>query len=121
MGEPSDPYDSLSHLIHSFRTALERDNRMCLCGLMAAEYDDLPDAVRAEVIGFADDIVAWVSQVLTKLDASSSSDSVKQHAFAIYAAIAGAQLTARGRDDITIYDWVIEGYRRSGLIPTQRR
>ena len=118
LGEPIEPYESLAHLIGNFRLALERNNLMCLCGLMAAEYDDLPESVKAEVTGFADDLVAWLSQILSLLDPSRPSDAIRQHAFAIYAAIAGAQLTARGRGDITVFDTIIEGYRRCGLIPT---
>lgn len=119
LGEPDDPHASLAKYVAIFRMALERDNRMCLCGLMAAEYDDLPDAVKTEVTGFADDNVAWLSRVLSLLDPSRPSEAVNQHAFAIYAAIGGAQLTARGRGSLAIYDSIIEGYRRSGLIPTK--
>ena len=118
LGEPADARDGLAMLIGNFRLALERDNRMCLCGLMAAEYDDLPDSVKAEVRGFADDVVGWLSQVLSRLDPRRSSNTIRQQAFAIYAAIAGAQLTARGRGDITVFDSIIEGYRVCGLIPT---
>jgi TetR/AcrR family transcriptional regulator, transcriptional repressor for nem operon len=119
LGEPAEPYGALAHLIGNFRAALERDNRMCLCGLMAAEYDDLPESVKVEVTGFADDIVAWLTQVLQRLDPSRARKAVQQQAFAIYAAIAGAQLTARGRGDIAVFDSIIEGYRLGGLIPTQ--
>ncbi len=115
--DPVDPIAELTRYIAIFRSALERDNRMCLCGIMAAEYDDLPEAVKAEVTGFADDNVAWLSGVLSLLDPSRSSEALNQHAFAIYAALLGAQLTARGRGDIAIYDRIIEGYRLSGLIP----
>lgn len=119
LGEPDEPYACLTRIIDGFRLTLERDNRMCLCGLMAAEYDDLPESVKAEVKGFTDDIVAWLSQVLALIEPSRSSDAIRQQAFAIYAAIAGAQLTARGRGDITVYDWIMEGCRLSGLIPTE--
>src|SRR5690348_362807 len=36
----------------NFRDALVNDNRMCLCGIMAAERDQLPAEVRAEVDRF---------------------------------------------------------------------
>jgi len=119
LGEPSDPYADLARFVENFRVALERNNRMCLCGIMAAEYDDLPESVRGEVTGFADDLVAWLSEVLALLEPSRPRDVIGQHAFAIYAAVSGAQLTARGRGNIAMYDAIIEGYRRSGLIPTK--
>jgi TetR/AcrR family transcriptional regulator, transcriptional repressor for nem operon len=119
LGEPSEPYACINRFVESFRLALERNNRMCLCGIMAAEYDDLPDAVKAEVVGFADDLVAWLSQVLARLDPFRSGDAIKQHAFSIYAAVGGAQLTARGRGNVSVFDQIIEGYRLGGLLPTE--
>lgn len=117
LGEPTDPQASFALLIANFRAALEHNNRMCLCGLMAAEYDDLPDAVKVEVKGFADDVAAWVARVLRLLYPAQPEEAIAQQAFAIYSAILGAQLTARGRGDIGAYDRIIEGYRASGLIP----
>jgi TetR/AcrR family transcriptional regulator, transcriptional repressor for nem operon len=102
-----------------FRRALERDNRMCLCGIMAAEYDDLPEAVKVEVVGFADDNIAWLGRALLRLEPAPSRDAVDQRALAIYAAVGGAQLTARGRGSIDIYDQIIEGYRSCGLLPSR--
>lgn len=98
-----------------FRMALENDNRMCLCGILAAEYDDLPDAVKVEVSAFADVNVAWLTKVLAL--ASGGIDKPQQRALAIFAAIGGAQLAARSRNDIAVYDAIIESYRASGLIP----
>jgi TetR/AcrR family transcriptional repressor of nem operon len=36
---------------------------------------------------------------------------------AIFAAIAGAQLVARGGADLALYDALIESYRAAGLLP----
>jgi TetR/AcrR family transcriptional repressor of nem operon len=119
LGEPRDPYESLTRYVAIFRQALERDNRMCLCGLMAAEYDDLPDAVKVEVTGFADDNVAWLTRVLALADPSRSAEALREHAFAIYASIGGAQLTARGRNSLALYDSITKAYRSTGLIPSR--
>jgi TetR/AcrR family transcriptional repressor of nem operon len=40
-----------------------------------------------------------------------------QRAYAIYAAISGAQLVARGRSDISLYDTIVDCCRSSGLLP----
>lgn len=117
LGDPVEPYECLARYVAIFRSALERDNRMCLCGIMAAEYDDLPEEVKAEVKAFADDNVAWLARVLSLIDPAKSGEALSQQAFAIYAALGGAQLTARGRGDIAVYDRIVEGYRRSGLVP----
>ncbi|MBN9596202.1 MAG: TetR/AcrR family transcriptional regulator [Afipia sp.] len=111
-----DPLSCLRQYPNIFRKALENDNRMCLCSFMAAEYDDLPDAVRTEVQAFADVNVAWLSKVLSAAGVTDASES-EQRARAIFAAIAGAQLIARSRSDVFLYDGLIESYRSAGLLP----
>jgi TetR/AcrR family transcriptional regulator, transcriptional repressor for nem operon len=83
---------------------------------MAAEYDDLPNAVKEEVQTFADVNVAWLGKVLSAAAVVDAGES-EQRARAIFAAIAGAQLMARSRSDISLYDSLIEGYRAAGLLP----
>src|SRR4051812_46438861 len=41
-----------------------RDRRMCLCGMLAAEYDTLPEPMRRAIIGFFDDNETWLRAVL---------------------------------------------------------
>lgn len=110
-----DPAACLSRYTANFRRALENDNRMCLCGILAAEYDDLPDAVKIEVKAFADVNVAWLTKVLALVPGGI--DRPGHRALAIFAAIGGAQLAARSRNDIAVYDAIIGSYRASGLIP----
>ncbi|EJL50502.1 transcriptional regulator [Rhizobium sp. CF122] len=100
-----------------FRSALANDNRMCLCGIMSAELDDLPTEVRIEVDKFAAMNVGWLSKVLSRAKPSASDQDLQEHAMAIFAAIEGAQLVARGCRDIGIYDRTIRAYRATGLFP----
>jgi TetR/AcrR family transcriptional repressor of nem operon len=58
-----------------------------------------------------------MTRVLATTEPEASGESRNERAMAIYAAIAGAQLIARGRNDIAVYDRAIETYRGSGLIP----
>jgi TetR/AcrR family transcriptional repressor of nem operon len=99
-----------------FRAALANDNRMCLIGIMSAEHDDLPDKVQAEVATFSDVCVDWLSEVLS-IGGGKSAAAVRDRAFAIFGAIQGAQLVARGRKDIALFDRMIGTYRTAGLIP----
>lgn len=110
-----DPADMLERYPGIFRKALENGNRMCMCGQMAAEYDDLPDEVKVEVKGFADDHMAFLAKVLTAAKPKANSDAIKQRARAIYASVTGAQLLARSRADLKAYDETIEAYRAMGL------
>ncbi len=116
LAETSDPAGCLRRYPEVFRKALATGNRMCLCSFMAAEYDDLPDQVKREVQAFADVNVAWLSRLLAAAALVSAADS-ESRARAIFAAVAGAQLIARSRSDIALYDSLIDSYRTAGLLP----
>lgn len=116
LARTGDPLRCLHQYPDIFRKSLESDNRMCLCSFMAAEFDDLPDAVKKEVQAFADVNVAWLSRLLSAAGVVGAEES-KGRARAIFAAVAGAQLMARSRSDIVLYDALIESYRMAGLLP----
>ena len=101
-----------------FRNTLLNENRMCLGGIMAAEYTDLPVEVRAEVVKFSEANVRWLAQVLSREKASGvPSKAIQDRALAIFAAIQGAQLVSRSRNDISAYDKMVAAYRTAGLLP----
>lgn len=111
------PLDSLRAYPSIFRTSLEDGNRLCLSSFMAAEYEDLPAEVMGEVKAFADINVAWLKQVL--MDAHlGDAEQCERRARAIYTAVAGAQLIARTRLDIGLFDELIDSYQVAGLMPT---
>lgn len=116
LAESADPIDCLRRYPGTFRKALESGNRICLCSFMAAESDDLPEIVTREVQTFADVNVAWLSKVLSASGVVGSEAS-EQRARAIFAAVAGAQLIARSRSDVAVFDELIESYRLAGLLP----
>ena len=116
LAEASDPVSALRQYPKIFRRSLEAGNRLCLCSFMSAEYDDLPEPVKKEVQAFADANVAWLSKVLSAADVVSPEKS-EARARAIFAAVAGAQLMARSRSDISLFDALIESYQATGLLP----
>ena len=111
-----DPLEALHRYPEIFRRSLSSDNRMCLCSFMAAEYDDLPDPVKTEVQAFADVNVAWLGKLLAAAGTVETKD-VQARARAIYSAVAGAQLYARSRSDISLFDAMMDSYRSAGLLP----
>jgi len=117
LADNPDPAAALRRYADVFRVALANGNRMCLCGIMAAEYDDLPEAVRAEVKAFADVNVGWLAKVLARGETAANPAAIDRRALAIFAAISGAQLVARSRGDIAVFDVIVESYRAAGLIP----
>ncbi len=116
--EIADPNRCLHNYPDTFRKSLESENRLCLGSFMAAEYENLPDPVKKEVQTFADVNVAWLSRVLSAATAMNSEEREKR-ARAIFAAVAGAQLMARSRSDIALFDELIESYREVGLLTVQ--
>jgi TetR/AcrR family transcriptional regulator, transcriptional repressor for nem operon len=112
-----DPRWCMDRYVEIFRAALANDNRMCLCGIMGAEYDDLSPAVRTEIDAFAQVNIAWLERVLALAKPKRGKAALREQAVAIYAAIEGAQLIARSRGDITAYDQAVRAYRATGLLP----
>jgi TetR/AcrR family transcriptional repressor of nem operon len=115
--EFEDRKSRLARYTDLFRQALLKENRMCMCGIMAAEYGDLPAEVRVEVDRFTEANVRWLVEVLSPRKGATDAAAVKQRALAIFAAIEGAQLIARGRGDVAVYDAIVTTYRTTGLIP----
>ncbi|MCI0992314.1 TetR/AcrR family transcriptional regulator [Pseudomonas corrugata] len=111
-----DPKRCLQLYPSIFRTSLQNGNRLCLSSFMAAESEDLPEEVMREVKAFADVNVKWLAQVLADLGAGDT-PTCERRALAIYTAVAGAQLIARTRGDIGLFDDLISSYQESGLIP----
>jgi TetR/AcrR family transcriptional regulator, transcriptional repressor for nem operon len=101
-----------------FRNTLLNENRMCLGGIMAAEHKELPVEVRAEVVKFSEMNVRWLIKVLSLgKSARVATKAIQRRALAIFAAIEGAQLVARSRGDVSVYDEIVEAYRAAGLLP----
>jgi TetR/AcrR family transcriptional repressor of nem operon len=98
-----------------FRRALENGNRMCLCGVLGAEYDELPDSVKDEIEGFVEDNVTWVAGMISASRPVSHEDA-RSRALAIYAGLSGAQLVARSRGDISAFDVIARSYGSCGLL-----
>ncbi|MFZ3485716.1 TetR/AcrR family transcriptional regulator [Sphingomonas sp. 3-13AW] len=114
----ADPRAALSRYPEVFRRSLESDNRLCLGSFMSAEHDDLPEQVIKEVLAFTDVNLSWLAKMLVSAGAVHSDVEAETRARAIFAAVAGAQLMARSRADIRIFDTLMEDYRRAGLLPS---
>jgi TetR/AcrR family transcriptional regulator, transcriptional repressor for nem operon len=111
-----DPETCMARYTDVFGNTLRNDNRMCLAGIMAAEHKELPEEVRSEVVKFGEMNEDWIARVLTKRG-SAEPEERRRRARAIFAAIEGAQLVARSRGDVSVYDEIVATYRRTGLIP----
>jgi TetR/AcrR family transcriptional regulator, transcriptional repressor for nem operon len=84
-----------------------RGKRMCMCGILAAEYQTLPKPMRSAVISFFDENQKWLAQVLTggktdhTLTYSGDPEDVAQ---GILSTLEGAMLVARPYGDLTRFN-----------------
>jgi TetR/AcrR family transcriptional repressor of nem operon len=84
-----------------------RGQRMCLCGMLAADQLTLPDSMKAPVLEFFDRTVAWVAAVLERGVADGSLapiGSVTEAAKTLVWSIEGAMLVARAYDDVPSFE-----------------
>jgi TetR/AcrR family transcriptional repressor of nem operon len=89
-----------------------RGHRMCLCGMLAAEYQTLPDPMRDAVIAFIDLNEAWVQKVLSDGQRAGSitlAGPASDAARLIVSGLEGAMLVARPYGDLARFDTAAEG------------
>lgn len=75
-----------------------RQERMCLCGMLAAEYETLPSPIRDAVVAFLNDNEAWLALVLEHGHEDGSlrfSNTAADTARSIVSGLEGAMLVAR--------------------------
>lgn len=80
-----------------------RNQRMCLCGMLAAEYPTLPGAMQASVVTFFDQNEAWLQNVLEQGRDDGSlnfTGSPRDAARMIISCLEGAMLVTRPYGDI---------------------
>jgi TetR/AcrR family transcriptional regulator, transcriptional repressor for nem operon len=89
-----------------------RGRRMCLCGMLAAEYQTLPEPMRAAVIAFIDANEAWVEKVLSdgaRAGSIALAGRASDAARLIVSGLEGAMLVARPYGDVARFDTAAEG------------
>jgi TetR/AcrR family transcriptional regulator, transcriptional repressor for nem operon len=75
-----------------------RNERMCLCGMLAAEYQTLPAPMQGAVVRFFDDNEAWLAGVLEdgrRAGSVRSDGDARDAARMIVGALEGAMLVSR--------------------------
>lgn len=84
-----------------------RGHRMCVCGILAAEYQTLSEPMRTEVIRFFDENQKWLVAVLDQgkaddtLNITAPTDEL---AHSIISTLEGAMLVARPYGDLAIFN-----------------
>jgi TetR/AcrR family transcriptional repressor of nem operon len=97
----SDASAQIEAYIDLYREVLAAD-RMCLCGVLAAEYPTLPDSMREAVQRFFDRNERWLVAVLETGPENhrlNSADSARDTARMIVDTLEGAVMIARAQHD----------------------
>lgn len=87
-------------------------DRMCLCGMLAAEYATLAKPMRTAVVRFFDLNEAWLAAILTQgrsVGTIQLSGSEHDAARVILSGLEGAMLMSRPYDDLQRFHAVAEG------------
>jgi TetR/AcrR family transcriptional regulator, transcriptional repressor for nem operon len=84
-----------------------RLKRMCLCGMLAAGYETLPEPMRQEVVQFFDENEAWLVRVLEQGRTAGTiafNGSASVVAQSIISGLEGALLIARPYGDVSRFE-----------------
>lgn len=84
-----------------------RHDRMCLCGMLAAEYETLPAAMREPILRFFERNEAWLCTVLKEGRADRSmrfEGTAEDGAQTLLGGLEGAMLVARPYRDVTRFE-----------------
>ncbi len=84
-----------------------RGKRMCLCGMLAAEYQTLPKPMRQKVIRFFDENEEWLTHVLKQGRQEGTlafTGSAKEAARMIVVGLEGAMLVTRPYGDVARFE-----------------
>jgi TetR/AcrR family transcriptional repressor of nem operon len=106
----ADARDKLRRYARIYADVL-RANRMCLCGMLAAEYATLPKPMREEMRRFFDENERWLATVLEQGRASGSlqfTGAALDVARAIVGSLEGAMMIARSYGDVARFQVVAD-------------
>ena len=102
LGDPAAPGTSeratIEKLAAAFRAAARHERRMCLCGLLGAERDGLPEPVRGSVARFFERLLAWLE------GAFGAEPRARARALNVVATLEGALVLAHALQDPDLFD-----------------
>lgn len=93
-----------------------REQRLCLCGMLAAEYQTLPEPMRESVRQFFDENEAWLTKILAEGRATEElyfGGAPQDAARMLVGGLEGAMLLARPYGDISRFQSAAHALLRS--------
>ncbi|QEH36244.1 HTH-type transcriptional repressor ComR [Aquisphaera giovannonii] len=105
--EEDDANRRLARYVSVFRATLEVGNRMCLCGMLAADATTLDPSIVADLRSSLGDHEAWLEALLHRGEEAgvmAASGDLREEARLILSSLEGAMLLARTFDDPGRFD-----------------
>lgn len=104
LGEPSAESDPIVRYTQLFQDSLINDDKMCLCGLLGAQSETLPDKVRVEVKRFFNENLAW----LERAHAAMGESNPAQAAIVTVSLLEGAMMISKALNDHSYFENAIQ-------------
>lgn len=101
--EQGSPKALIEGYIDACRTAIVKQDKMCLCGMLGAEIAALPDNVVRETRIFFEKNVEWLAAVYGR-KANVGRAGALRKAYGAVATVEGAMILARTLDDMTAFE-----------------
>ncbi len=117
------------HAYATLYTEVMQAERMCLCGMLAAEYHTLPKGMRTAVTRFFDENEAWLEGILREGETDGTlrlRGAAREEARSIVSGLEGALLVARSYGDPSRFQTaarrLLAGLADGdGIVPAPRR
>lgn len=106
IGEPQTPLDAFDRVAALFRQSILVENRMCLCGVFAAEKDGLPTEVAGATQQF-------FQALIMALERPSEHRTAPYRAETVLAALEGAVLLGKTLGDVGVFERITSDLRRA--------
>lgn len=110
----------LEAYIQLFRHTLEKDHKVCLCAMLAADHDSLSDLIKMEVKTFFDENETWLTQLLERGQENNEftlMSSPGETAKLILSALEGAMIIAESMKDTnrleSISQWILSTIKKT--------
>lgn len=110
------PPEQLERYLAAYRAVVHQDGRICLCTVLAGDYNTLPEEMQEEVRAFFDLNETWLTRVFTEGQATQTlhvPDTPEGAAFAFLAALGGTMLLSRASGNVARFEVFAQGSVRA--------
>ena len=104
MSSQAHPKDRIKAFVDIYSFELKQRGLVCLCAVLGAETDGLPDRVSGEIKNFFDKNIDWLTQQYEALGKAAPA----KHAKTALSLLSGAMVVSASSDDNSIFDAAID-------------